>query len=173
MGGSSRYIGSFTDAAGKRRATTGWEYVHIAIDDATRLAYAEVLADETAKTAIAFLGRAVRFYRRYGIRAEAVLTDNGSAYRSAIHTIACRVLGLKHLRTRPRRPQTNGKAERFIRTLLSGWAYGAIYRTSHERTQALDGWLFTYNHHRNHRALGRKPPAARLTELNNPLGSYS
>src|SRR3954447_10194702 len=152
VGGSSRYVGSFTDAAGKRRRKAGWEYVHIAIDDATRLAYAEVLPDETARTAIAFLGRAVRFYRRYGIRAEAVLTDNGSAYRSATHAIACRVLGLKHLRTRPRRPQTNGKAERFIRTLLSGWAYGAIYRTSHERTQALDGWLFTYNHHRNHRA---------------------
>jgi transposase InsO family protein len=172
-GGSNHYTGSFTDAAGARRRKAGWEFVHIAIDDATRLAYAEVLPDETARTAIAFLGRAVRFYRRYGIRAEAVLTDNGSAYRSAIHAIACRILGLKHLRTRPRRPQTNGKAERFIRTLLSGWAYAAIYRTSHERTQALDGWLFTYNHHRNHRALGRKPPAARLTELNNLLGSYS
>jgi transposase InsO family protein len=172
-GGSNHYIGSFTDAAGKRRKTTGWEFVHIAIDDATRLAYAEVLPDETAKTAVAFLGRAVRFYRRYGIRAEALLTDNGSAYRSTIHAIACRVLGLKHLRTRPRRPQTNGKAERFIRTLLSGWAYGAIYRSSQERAQTLDGWLHTYNHHRNHRALGRKPPAARLTELNNLLGSYS
>jgi transposase InsO family protein len=99
--------------------------------------------------------------------------DNGGAYRSAIHAIACRVLGLKHLRTRPRRPQTNGKAERFIRTLLSGWAYAAIYRSSQERSDALDGWLHTYNHHRNHRALGRKPPAARLTELNNLLGSYS
>jgi transposase InsO family protein len=172
-GGSSHYKRTFTDRDGHRRTTTGWEFVHIAIDDATRLAYAEVLPDETAKTAVGFLGRAVRFYRRYGIRAEALLTDNGSAYRSAIHAIACRILGLKHLRTRPRRPQTNGKAERFIRTLLSGWAYGAIYRSSQERTQALDGWLHTYNHHRNHRALGRKPPAARLDELNNPLGSYS
>jgi transposase InsO family protein len=172
-GGSSHYKRTFTDRDGHRRTTTGWEFVHIAIDDATRLAYAEVLPDETAKTAVGFLGRAVRFYRRYGIRAEALLTDNGSAYRSAIHAIACRILGLKHLRTRPRRPQTNGKAERFIRTLLSGWAYGAIYRSSQERTQALDGWLHTYNHHRNHRALGRKPPAARLDELNNLLGSYS
>jgi transposase InsO family protein len=172
-GGDSHYKRTVTDRDGHRRETTGWEYVHIAIDDATRLAYAEVLPDERAKTAIGFLGRAVRFFRRYGIRAERVLTDNGSAYRSTVHAIACRILGLKHLRTRPRRPQTNGKAERFIRTLLSGWAYGAIYRSSTERTAALDGWLWHYNHERNHRALGRKPPAARLAELNNLLGSYS
>ena len=172
-GGGSHYKRTVTDRDGHRRETTGWEYVHIAIDDATRLAYAEVLADERAKTAISFLGRAVRYFRRYGIRAERVLTDNGSAYRSTAHAIACRILGLKHLRTRPRRPQTNGKAERFIRTLLSGWAYGAIYRSSSERTAALDGWLWHYNHERNHRALGRKPPAARLAELNNLLGSYN
>jgi transposase InsO family protein len=172
-GGRSHYKRTVTDRDGHRRETTGWEYVHIAIDDATRLAYAEVLADERAKTAIGFLGRAVRFFRRYGIRAERVLTDNGSADRSTVHAIACRILGLKHLRTRPRRPQTNGKAERLIRTLLSGWAYGAIYRSSSERTAALDGWLWHYNHERNHRALGRKPPAARLAELNNLLGSYS
>ena len=162
-----------TDAGGVRRNTVGWEYVHVAVDDATRLAYVEVLPDEKGKTAIAFLHRAVRFYRRYGIRAERVLTDNGSAYRSAIHTIACRILSLKHLRTRPYRPQTNGKAERFIRTLLGGWAYGAIYRSSAERTAALDGWLWRYNHQRPHGSLGRKPPAARLTELNNLLGSYN
>ena len=138
-GGGSHYKRTVTDRDGHRRETTGWEYVHIAIDDATRLAYAEVLADERAKTAISFLGRAVRYFRRYGIRAERVLTDNGSAYRSTAHAIACRILGLKHLRTRPRRPQTNGKAERFIRTLLSGWAYGAIYRSSSERTAAPDG----------------------------------
>jgi transposase InsO family protein len=172
-GGHSHYKHTVTDRDGHRRETTGWEYVHIAIDDATRLAYAEVLPDERAKTAIGFLGRAVRFFRRYGIRAERVLTDNGSAYRSTVHAIACRILGLKHLRTRPRRPQTNGKAERLIRTLLSGWAYGAIYRSSSERTAALDGWLWHYNHERNHRALGRKPPADRLAELNNLLGSYS
>ena len=109
------------------------------------------------------------------MRIERVLTDNGSAYRSAIHAIACRALGIRHLRTRPRRPQTNGKAERFIRTMLAEWAYGAIYGSSIERTRALEGWLFRYNHHRNHSALGRKPPAARLTELlhNNPPGSYN
>jgi transposase InsO family protein len=119
----------------------GWEFVHVCIDDTTRLAYAEVLPDEKASTAIAFLRRALAFYRRHGIRCKAVLTDNGAAYRSAIHALACKALGLRHLRTRPYRPQTNGKAERFIRTMLGGWAYGALYRNSAERTAALDGWL--------------------------------
>ena len=167
------YNRTFTDRDGFRRRTVGWEYVHVAVDDATRLAYVEVLPDERAKTAIAFLGRAVRFFARHGITVERVLTDNGSAYRSTIHALACRMLGLKHLRTRPYRPQTNGKAERFIRTMLSGWAYGAIYRSSAERTAALDGWLWRYNHQRPHASLGRKPPSARLAELNNLLGAYS
>ena len=122
-------------------AASGWEYVHIAIDDATRLAYAEVLPDEKATTAIGFLRRAVAFYARHGMTVEELITDNGSAYRSTVHAIACRALGIRHLRTRPRRPQTNGKAERFIRTMLGGWAYGAIYASSAERTAALDGWL--------------------------------
>jgi transposase InsO family protein len=158
---------------GRLLGTAGWEFVHIAIDDATRLAYAEVLRDEKATTAVAFLRRALRFFGRYGITVERVMSDNGSCYRSKLHAFACRTLGLQHLRTRPYRPQTNGKAERFIRTMLSGWAYGALYGTSPERTAALDGWLWRYNHQRPHRALGRKPPAARLTELNNLLGSYS
>jgi transposase InsO family protein len=163
-----------TDKDGHVRKTVGWECVHIAIDDCTRLAYVEVLSDEKATTAIGFLRRAVEFFASYGITAEALLTDNGSPYRSAIHKIACRALGIKHLRTRPRRPQTNGKAERFIRTMLGGWAYGAIYGSSAERTAALQGWLFRYNHHRNHSAIGRKPPVARLTERrNNLLGSYT
>jgi transposase InsO family protein len=161
------------DAAGRDHRLTGWEYVHVAVDDATRLAYVEVLPDEKGKTAVGFLGRAVRFFRRHGIKVERVLTDNGSAYRSTIHALACRILGLKHLRTRPYRPQTNGKAERFIRTMLGGWAYGAIYGSSAERTAALDGWLWRYNHERPHGSLGRKPPSARLAELNNGLGSYS
>jgi transposase InsO family protein len=158
------------DAAGVDRCITGWDYVHVAIDDCTRLAYAEVLADETAGTAAGFLRRALAFYRRHGITVERVLTDNGSPYRSAIHALACRALGVRHLRTRPRRPQTNGKAERFIRTMLTGWAYGAIYRDSQERTAALDGWLYRYNHHRRHSAIGRRPP---ITRLNNLLGSYT
>jgi transposase InsO family protein len=170
--GRRHYTPRLTDRAGKRRGTTGWDYVHIAIDDCTRLAYAEVLSDEKATTAIAFLKRAVAFFSSYGITVQRLLTDNGSPYRSAIHAIACRALGIGHLRTRPRRPQTNGKAERFIRTLLGGWAYGAIYGTNAERIAALDGWLFRYNHHRNHSAIGRKPPIARLNERNNVLGTY-
>ena len=169
-GGARHYTGSFTDAAGRRRGKAGWDYVHIAIDDATRLAYAEVLSDETAVTAVGFLRRAIAFYARHGITVERLLTDNGSPYRSTIHALACRALGIRHLRTRPRRPQTNGKAERFIRTMLAGWAYGAIYGTNRERTAALDGWLWTYNHHRRHQALGRQTP---ITRLNNLLGSYS
>ena len=147
------------------RRTTGWEYVHIAIDDATRLAYAEVLADEKGPTAVGFLRRAIGFYQRHGITVQAVMTDNGGAYISTVHAIACRALRIKHLRTRPRRPQTNGKAERFIRTLIGGWAYGAIYRNSTERTKALDGWLWHYNHLRKHSALGHHPPITRVTNL--------
>ena len=107
-----------TDAHVRERKAVGWDFVDVAIDDATRMAYAEVLADEKAGTAIAFLARALAFYRRHGITVERVMTDNGSAYRSALHALACRALGIRHLRTRAYRPQTNGKAERFIRTML-------------------------------------------------------
>jgi transposase InsO family protein len=170
FGDSRRYATStYTDRDGRRRGKKGWEYVHIAVDDYSRLAYVEVLDDEKATTAIAFLGRALAFYRRYGIGVERVLTDNGSCYRATLHALACRRLGIQHLRTRPYRPQTNGKAERFIRTMLNGWAYGAIYRSSNERTQALDGWLWHYNHRRRHSALGHQPPASRT----NLLGSYT
>jgi transposase InsO family protein len=162
-----------TNAAGQRERQVGWEYVHVCVDDATRLAYVEVLGDEKATTAVGFLSRAIAFYAAHGVTVERVMTDNGSAYRSTIHTFACRALGVRHLRTRPYRPRTNGKAERFIRTLLAGWAYGAIYATSRERAAALDGWLWTYNHRRPHGALSHKPPIARLTELNNLAGSYS
>jgi len=169
-GGGNHYTGSYTDAAGVRRGKAGWECVHIAIDDATRLAYAEVLPDEKATTAISFLRRAVAFFQRHGMTVQELITDNGAPYISTVHAIACRMLGIRHLRTRPRRPQTNGKAERFIRTMLNGWAYGAIYATSAERTAALDGWLWRYNHHRRHSALGRQTP---ITRLNNLLGTYS
>jgi transposase InsO family protein len=157
------------DAAGRDRGTIGWEFVHVAVDDYSRLAYAEVLADEKATSAIGFLQRALAFFARHGIRVERVLTDNGSAYISTIHALACKRFGIRHLRTRPRRPQTNGKAERFIRTMLNGWAYGAIYRSSPERTAALDGWLWHYNHRRRHSALGHQPPVTRT----NLLGSYT
>jgi transposase InsO family protein len=169
-----RVLGSRASRGYHRRIYDhGWEFVHVAIDDCTRLAYAEVLSDEKASTAIAFLRRAVAFYRRHGIAVERLITDNGSAYRSTVHAIACRALGIRHLRTRPYRPQTNGKAERLIRTMLGGWAYGALYRNSTERAAALDGWLHYYNHHRPHSALGRKPPIARLNERTNLLGSYT
>jgi len=163
----------FDHAVGFDRRIIGWEYVHVCIDDATRLAYVEVLPDEKATTAIGFLRRAIKHFESYGIQTERLITDNGPAYRSAVHAIACRTLGIRHLRTRPYRPQTNGKAERFIRTMLGGWAYGAIYRTSEERTAALAGWIDFYNRRRPHGALSHKPPIARLNELNNLLGSYS
>src|SRR3954452_10150663 len=159
-----------TNLAGQRERTVGWECIHVAIDDATRLAYAEVLPDEKATTAIAFLRRAIAFFTRHGMTVERVITDNGAPYRATTHAIACRALGIRHLRTRPYRPQTNGKAERFIRTLLGGWAYGAIYGSNRERTAALDGWLWTYNHRRRHSAIGRQPPISRL---NNLLGTYT
>ena len=168
--GKRRYNPTTTKLGGIRRGLVRWEFVHIAIDDATRLAYAEVLPDEKATTAIAFLRRAVVFFKRHGMTVRELLTDNGSPYRSSVHAIACRTLGIRHLRTRPRRPQTNGKAERFIRTMLAGWAHGAIYSSSQERAAALDGWLFHYNHRRRHQALGRQTP---ITRLNNLLGTYT
>lgn len=160
---------------GIRSRGVGWEFVHICVDDATRLAYVEVLEDEQARTAIGFLRRAVAHFRAYGIRVERVMTDNGAAYRAIIHGLACRALGIRHLRTRPYRPQTNGKAERFIRTLLGGWAYGAIYGNSEERRLALAGWLDFYNRRRPHGSLGHQPPLARLEVLrrNNLAGAYS
>jgi transposase InsO family protein len=157
---------------GAVRNTVGWEFCHIAIDDYSRLAYVEVLEDERATTAVGFLKRAVKFFASHGIRVEAVMTDNGSPYISFAHALACRQLKLKHLRTRPRRPQTNGKAERFIRTMLAGWAYSRIYGSSRERRAALDAWIDFYNRRRPHGALGHKPPVTRLSG-NNLLGSYT
>jgi len=164
-----RHTRRLADLEGVRRYQVGYECVHVCVDDYSRLAYAEVLPDERQEAAYRFIERAVAFYRRHGIRVERLLTDNGSAYLSAAHARACRRLGIRHLRTRPYRPQTNGKAERFIRTLVAGWAYGAIYRTSEERTAALDGWLWHYNHRRRHSALGRQPPVSRT----NVPGSYT
>lgn len=154
---------------------TGYEYVHVCVDDATRLAYVEVLADEKAVTAIGFLRRAIRHYKGFGIKVERLMTDNGSAYRSFAHAAACRALKIKHIRTRPFRPRTNGKAERFIRAMLGGWAYGAIYGSSDERTAALAGWLDFYNWKRPHGSLAKRPPGERLAELNrnNVPGSYN
>ena len=149
----------------KRLGATGWEFVHVCVDDATRLAYVEVLADEKGATAAAFLRRAVAWFKGMGVTVERVLSDNGACYRSDVHAEACAQLGMRHLFTRPYRPRTNGKAERFIQTLTNRWAYGAIYGSSAERAAALSGWLDHYNFRRRHGSLGHKTPAARLTEL--------
>jgi transposase len=149
----------------KRLGATGWEFVHVCVDDATRLAYVEVLGDEKGATAAGFLRRAVSWFKGMGITVERVLSDNGACYRSGAHAEACRELGMRHLRTRPYRPRTNGKAERFIQTLTNRWAYGAIYGSSAERAAALSGWLDHYNFRRRHGSLGHRPPAARLAEL--------
>jgi transposase InsO family protein len=174
--GRIQHVGHRVTGSRRKRSATrgaGWEFVHVCVDDATRLAYVEVLDDERPMTAVGFLRRAVAFYAAHGIRVERLLTDNGNAYRSTLHAIACRAAGIKHLRTRPYRPQTNGKAERFIRTMLGGWAYGAIYRSSRERQAALSAWLEFYNWHRPHGSLSHKPPGARLAELNNLVGPYT
>jgi transposase InsO family protein len=158
----------------RRTRGIGWEFVHVCVDDATRLAYAEVLPDERAATCVGFLRRAVAHFAALGVSVERVMTDNGNGYRSLIHALACRALGLRHLRTRPYRPRTNGKAERFIRTLLGGWAYAAIYPNSDARTAALAGWLDFYNRRRPHGSLSHQAPMSRLLELmNNVHGTYN
>jgi transposase InsO family protein len=159
-----------TDAAGKVRRSVGWEFVHVCVDDATRLAYVEVLPDEKGQTAAGFLRRAVAWLASMGVTVERVLSDNGACYRSRAHAEACAELSMRHLFTRPYRPRTNGKAERFIQTMTNGWAYGAIYGSSAERAAALPGWLDHYNFRRRHGSLGHRPPAARLAELEQPRG---
>jgi len=162
---------------GNRRDTTrgaGWEYVHVCIDDASRLAYAEVLGDERAVTVIAFFRRARTFYRRHGVRVRSVMTDNGSAYVSGLFARECQKLRLRHLRTRPYRPCTNGKAERFIRTMLKEWAYAVPYPHSRQRTAVLELCLDYYNRLRPHGSLVRLPPVSRLgPAVNNLFGNYS
>ena len=152
----------------------GWEFVHVAVDDCTRLAYVEVLDDERTDSVIGFVRRAVAFFNAHGIEVQRLMTDNGPAYRSHAHSAVCRQLAIRHLFTQPYRPKTNGKAERFIRTLLAEWAYGAAYPNSQARTRALPGFLTRYNHHRPHKALSGSPPAERLAErLNATAASAS
>ena len=152
------------------RQRVGYAYIHSAVDDHSRLAYSEVLADERAVTVVAFWRRALAGFADRGVTAQAVLTDNGSAYRSADFARACLAAGIRHRRTRPYRPQTNGKVERFNRTLLEEWAYVRVYRSEQARTAALARWLHHYNHHRGHTALGGLPPVSRVTNL---PGQYS
>ncbi len=143
----------------------GWEHVHVCIDDATRLAYVEVLATNAQHDAIAFLTRAVAWFAARGVRVQRVMSDNGSAYLARAFARACATLGLRHLRTRPYTPRTNGKAERFIQTLLREWAYVRAYPTSARRRRALRPWLRYYNHRRPHTALGYRPPITRLQQV--------
>jgi len=148
--------------------------VHVAIDDASRLAYTEVLADERKETAAGFLRRAVTWYARHGIAVQRILTDNGSCYVSKHFAQVCRRLGLRHSFTRPYRPQTNGKAERLIQTLLREWAYRFVYHSSIQRTRCLTNYLHFYNWHREHQALGRRAPASRIPlPVNNVLRIHS
>ena len=148
-----------------RDATVGWEYVHVAVDDYSRLAYAEVLADEKADNRGRLPPPRPRLLPPPRHPSRTGTHRQRQRLPLRLHALTCRQLGIRHLRTRPYRPQTNGKAERFIRTLLNGWAYGAIYGSSSERTTALDGWLWHYNHRRRHSALGHQPPISRTNLL--------
>jgi transposase InsO family protein len=140
----------------------GWEFVHVAVDDASRLAYVEVLPDERRQSVTGFLVRALRWFKRQGIRVERVMTDNGSGYVSRLFRKVCRLLHLRHIRTRPYTPKTNGKAERFIQTLLREWAYALPYRSSDSRAADLPRWLRHYNQERPHASLARQSPTAWL-----------
>ncbi|UWE08758.1 IS481 family transposase [Actinacidiphila bryophytorum] len=178
-GGGWRTVGRPAGAR-NRQATTGqrksskpvigYSYIHSAVDDHSRLAYSEVLPDERQHTAIAFWQRAHAFFTDHGITVERVLTDNGSCYKSKLFTQTLTAAGIAHKHIRPYRPQTNGKVERFNRTLLDEWAYLRPYTSTTERTAALADFLHTYNHHRGHTALGGHPP---ITRVNNPAGQYT
>ena len=175
-GGGHRFVGRQQGERNKRataglprgrdrKPRTGKAFLHTVIDDHSRVAYAEIHADEHGVTAVAVLRRAVAWFGERGVVVERVLSDNGSAYRSFTWRDACAELGITPKRTRPYRPQTNGKIERFHRTLADGWAYARHYQSEHQRRAALPGWLHFYNHHRAHSAIGGKPPIARLTNL--------
>ncbi len=175
-GGGWRYVGR--QQGGRNRAATpgkkrsanhepqmGTAFVHTVIDDHSRIAYAEIHNDETAATAISVLRRAVSWFAARGVTVQRVLSDNGSAYKSHAWRDACTELGIKAKKTRPYRPQTNGKIERFHRTLADGWAFSRHYPTESARRAALPAWLHFYNHHRHHTAIGNQPPITRLTNL--------
>ena len=152
----------------------GWEFVHVCIDDASRIAFSQVLPDEKKESAVAFLQAAVAYYQSLGITVRGVMTDNGSCYKSYAFREACKALQLRHIRTRPYTPQTNGKAERFIQTSLREWAYARAYPTSEHRKAALQPWLHNYNWHRPHGSLQSMPPISRLAQpMNNLLRLHS
>jgi transposase InsO family protein len=161
----ARFVRTGHRITGNRRNPSdgaGWEFVHVAVDDASRLAYVEVLPDERRRSCTGFLVRALRWLKERGIRVERVMSDNGSGYVSRLFRKACRMLHLRHIRTRPYTPKTNGKAERFIQTLLREWAYALPYRSADSRTADLPRWLDWYNNRRPHAGLGGQPPATML-----------
>jgi transposase InsO family protein len=177
-GGGHRFVGRVQGGQNKQvtahrtgqrgnnyRPLTGTAFVHTVIDDHSRMAYAEICTNEKAATAIGVLQRAVAWFADHGVPVERVLSDNGSAYRSSAWRAACHDLAITHKRTRPYRPQTNGKIERFHRTLADGWAYARFYESTQQRNAALPDWLHFYNHHRAHAAIGGRPPVTRLTNL--------
>jgi transposase InsO family protein len=155
-----------------RRRGAGWEFLHVAIDDASRLAYTAMMPDEKQASAVRFLGDALAWFEAHGVTVERVMTDHGSAFRSKLFAAAAQTHGLKHIRTRPYTPRTNGKAERFIQTSLREWAYASAFHSSHQRASAMPAWLCHYNSLRPHSALGGKPPVSRLPG-NNLLGNDS
>lgn len=157
----------------KRSRGAGWDYVHVCVDDASRLAYVEVLSDERKETAVAFLHRAASWFNSIGVNVKRVMTDNGSCYVSKLFRSTCKRLGMKHIRTKPYTPRTNGKAERFIQTLLREWAYRFSYTSSIQRTARLPTYLHFYNHHRQHGSLNSMPPISRLRSVNNVPGLHS
>ncbi|MEU9197467.1 IS481 family transposase [Streptomyces hundungensis] len=167
-GGGHKVLGR--QAGRKKRSGAGYSYLHTAVDDHSRLAYSEIHPDEKKETAAGFWTRAQAFFAQAGITVERVLTDNGSCYRSRDWRDLLEAAGITHKRTRPYRPQTNGKVERFNRTLLDEWAYARPYRSEQERRDAFPAWLHTYNHHRGHTALKGQPPASRVPNLS---GQYT
>ncbi|MHA3703295.1 IS481 family transposase, partial [Jatrophihabitans sp. YIM 134969] len=179
-GGGHRMLDRASAGQNKKRTTTaryrhgkpkiGYHFLHTAVDDCSRLAYAEILADERQETAAGFWTRCAAFFAAAGAAPKRVLTDNGSCYRSTLFAQTLAATGTVHKRTRPYRPQTNGKVERFHRTLADEWAYARLYRTDNNRVAEFAVWLHTYNHHRGHTALGGLPPATRVTNLS---GQYT
>ena len=162
-----RITGKRTGNATSR--ASGWEFVHVSIDDASRLAFSQILPDEKKGSSVAFLHAAVTYYRSLGVTVARVMTDNGSCYRAFDFRDACRDLGLRHIRTKPYTPKTNGKAERFIQTALREWAYAQAYPSSERRAQELPIWLHRYNWHRPHGSLKSKPPISRLAQTEDNL----
>lgn len=164
-----RITGSKAGRSNRAGSGPGWDCLHVCVDDASRLAFTRILADETAASAVAHLRAAVAWFESQGVRVDRVMTDNGSCYVSHHFRTACAELGVRHVRTRPYTPRTNGKAERFIQTALKEWAYGRVWKTSNARADYLPRWTYHYNWRRPHTALDAKPPISRITPNRNNL----